>query len=109
MCDDNSRKLDIAELDRMLDPARRYIRSHLGGVEVESIDAHGRVRIRFLGACAGCPSQPLTLVATVAPLLEHVDGVTDVVSDAHISKAAKERIRKYFVHPIVPLSPATAV
>jgi hypothetical protein len=59
----------------------------------------GAVRLRFTGACAGCPSQPLTFAATVLPVLEGVDGVASVTTEGRISSYAQRRIAKYFGQP----------
>jgi Fe-S cluster biogenesis protein NfuA len=90
----------IAEaVEQRLDQVRHFLASHLGGVVIDRIDDQGAVRLRFTGACAGCPSQPLTFAATVLPVLEGVDGVASVTTEGRISSYAQRRIAKYFGQP----------
>lgn len=46
--------------DAMLD-VQAYARSHGGDIQLLSVNESGDVRIRFRGACAGCPMSALTL------------------------------------------------
>ena len=84
------------EIERELDKIRPFLETHRGGVEVESIDQNGNVRVRFIGACEGCASQPVTFAARVAPVIERIAGVGSVVTEGRISSYALARIRKYF-------------
>jgi len=72
----------------------RALRAHAGGLELRSVSAGGVVRVRFVGACAGCPLRPLTLAATVRPRLGELPGVTGVEDEGgRISLEAQERLR----------------
>ncbi len=56
--------------------ANAALRAHAGGLELVSRDDDA-VTVRFTGACTGCPARPITLAATVRPLLaEH--GISEV-------------------------------
>lgn len=70
-----------------LDGVRPYLMSHGGDVEVLALDeAIGRLSLRLLGSCDGCPSSSATLrhaveraVREAAPEIVHLDveGVAD--------------------------------
>lgn len=53
---------------------------HGGDLTLVSV-SHGVVRIRFEGACVGCPLRPVTMAVTVEPALHGLDGVEAV--EAH--------------------------
>lgn len=55
------------------------LRAHAGGLELISVE-DGTVRVRFIGACTGCPARPVTLTATVQPGLAAA-GIRHVVVD----------------------------
>ncbi len=84
-------------VDRKLEEIRPLLSAHFGGISVESIDSAGNVLLKFIGACAGCPAQPLTFGATVEPLLLELPGVSSVIRQGgSISEYARRRIDKYF-------------
>ena len=57
--------------------AGRALRAHAGGLElVEVVD--GEAVVRFTGMCTGCAFKPMTMAATVEPLLRAVPGVRGV-------------------------------
>jgi Fe-S cluster biogenesis protein NfuA len=69
------------------------MRTHAGGLDLESVSAAGTVRVRFTGMCTGCTFRPLTMVGTIRPALEAVEGVTRVeAAGARISAEAEERL-----------------
>jgi len=70
--------IDKAELDRRMTAVQKLLTWHLGSIELASVSADGTVKVRFTGACAGCPLKPVTLSATVRRLLSDVEGVTRV-------------------------------
>lgn len=86
----------ISAVNRQLHEIRPYLLAHFGDVELESLDDEGNLKVKFTGACAGCPAQPVTFGATVAPILEAIPGVASVSRTGSISKYAEARIRKYF-------------
>jgi Fe-S cluster biogenesis protein NfuA len=55
-----------------------FLGQHAGGLELEDIDADGRVTVRYLGMCTGCLYRPVTMGATIRPFLMEVEGVTSV-------------------------------
>ena len=50
---------------RALDGVRPYLGSHGGDVELVGVTDDGRVRLRMLGSCDGCPSSSVTLTLAV--------------------------------------------
>ncbi|MGJ7506477.1 NifU family protein [Variovorax sp. GT1P44] len=61
----------VQALDRML-------RSHAGGLALQSVDECGVVRVRFTGMCVGCELRPVTAAHVIEPALRALDGVTAV-------------------------------
>lgn len=53
-----------ARVERALVKVRPYLSSHGGSVELVGIE-EGRVRLRLLGSCTGCPSSAETLKHSV--------------------------------------------
>lgn len=94
--------VDGEQLERRIRDVSRAMAAHGGGIELVSVDARGKVRVRFVGLCAACQLRPLTFSATIEPALGAVDGVTEVQGDgARVSDEALERIRRY--HGIRPI------
>ncbi len=68
-------------VEKILDLIRPSVQSDGGDVEHVDISDEGVVRVRFLGACADCPSSEMTLKMGIERnLKEHVPEVTAVVS-----------------------------
>jgi Fe-S cluster biogenesis protein NfuA len=74
--------LDLAtRVADALDSVRPYLASHGGDVEVIALDEdEGRLRLRMLGSCDGCPSSSVTLqlavreaIEAAAPEVVHID------------------------------------
>lgn len=73
----------VQALDRML-------RSHAGGLELQSVDERGVVRVRFTGMCVGCELRPVTAARVVEPALRALEGVTAVeISGGRVSEHAQ--------------------
>jgi len=67
------------EVEKALEGARNYVRADGGDIELVDVTAEGVVKIRFTGACAGCPMGAMTLQNIVGQILEaEVPGVTKV-------------------------------
>ena len=63
----------------VLDLIRPMIKADGGDIEYVDMSEDGVVRIRFLGACIGCPSSSMTLKMGIENnLKEHVPEVTAV-------------------------------
>lgn len=70
-----------AQVERVLELIRPAIQSDGGDIELVGVDAGGRVRIRFHGACIGCPSSNMTLkIGIEENLKQNVEGVSEVVA-----------------------------
>ena len=51
----------LAELQPLIDEIRPYLQGDGGDCELMGIEDDGRVLLRFVGACGGCPSSSATL------------------------------------------------
>jgi Fe-S cluster biogenesis protein NfuA len=80
-----------------LDGVRRRIRAHAGDVEVVSVSDEGEVTLAFTGACRKCPSQAMTVGASILPVVESLPGVKSVsMQGLAVSEAAMRRVRAMF-------------
>ncbi len=70
------------EVAGVLDQLKEGIKMHGGDVELVDVDAAtGKVSVRLLGACVGCPFSDMTLKAGVEETLrELVPEITQVVA-----------------------------
>jgi len=100
-----SRTSDLEHRIRsVLDQIRPAIQDDDGDVELVTADAEGRVVVRFLGACVGCPSSHVTLQMGIERhLRERIPEVTSVtaVEDAVPGGAGPSRA-------VTPLSRSAA-
>jgi Fe-S cluster biogenesis protein NfuA len=68
-----------ARVAAVLERIRPAVQADGGDVELVGVDEAGRVRVRFRGACIGCPSSNMTLQAGIARTLKaHIPEVTGV-------------------------------
>lgn len=73
----------VQALDSML-------RSHGGGLALQSVDERGVVRVRFTGMCVGCALRPVTAARVVEPALRALEGVTAVeIAGGRVSEHAQ--------------------
>ncbi len=85
----------IGELEHAIRLVRPRLYAHAGDAEVVSIDEFGKVTLRFHGACLTCPAKPVTLAAALIPVLEEVEGVTQVVAEGvHVDQAHIRRMQR---------------
>src|SRR2546425_9390020 len=56
---------------------RPMLQVHGGDLRLVSVDS-GVIRIRFEGACVGCPLRPVTMAVTIEPSLRALEGVEAV-------------------------------
>jgi Fe-S cluster biogenesis protein NfuA len=71
----------VARVSEVLELIRPAVQQDGGDIELVQVTADGTVRIRFLGACVGCPSSEITLREGIARnLRERVPEVTEVVA-----------------------------
>jgi Fe-S cluster biogenesis protein NfuA len=78
-------------LDRRVRP---QLASHAGDIRVREITADGVVKLEWLGACTGCPLQPVTTAATLWTTLERIPGVTRIDAGWRTSPQVEERLRR---------------
>lgn len=69
---------DVGEVGRAVVDISRRLTAHAGGIELVAV-RDGTARLRFTGACTGCPARPLTFATTVRPALQGLAGVERVV------------------------------
>lgn len=90
-----SREALAAEVEEVLEGrVRPLLKSHGGSMTVREIDAHGVVRLDWLGACTGCPLRPMTTAGLIEPELTAIEGVSEVDTGARVSKAAAARLSR---------------
>lgn len=67
------------QVEEVLEGIRKTLRLEGGDIELVELDEEkGLVKVRLLGACAGCPASQLTLKALVETQLKRVRGVKEV-------------------------------
>lgn len=75
----------------------RLTAAHAGGVELAEVSEDGVVRVRWTGACTGCPFRPMTMLGTLQPVLLAVDGVRGVEAQgSRVSAEAEARLASVF-------------
>jgi Fe-S cluster biogenesis protein NfuA len=86
---------------------RPLLQIHGGEVTLESVD-NGHVRVRFEGACVGCPLRPVTLSLTIDRELSGIAGVASVsATGVRISPYSAARMRAAFAGHLEVGSPAS--
>ncbi len=73
---------DLRErVERVIQLIRPAIKADGGDIELVGVSDQGVVEIRFLGACIGCPSSPMTLRDGIERNLKaNVEGVREVLA-----------------------------
>ena len=67
------------EVEKALEKIREYLRMDGGDIELVGVDDDGVVKVRLMGACAGCPFSAMTVQMRVEKtLMEQVPGVKKV-------------------------------
>jgi Fe-S cluster biogenesis protein NfuA len=67
------------DVEKSLEKIREYLKMDGGDVELVDVDDDGVVKVKLLGACAGCPFSAMTVQMRVEKTLkEQVPGVTKV-------------------------------
>ncbi|MHC4220488.1 MAG: NifU family protein [Planctomycetota bacterium] len=70
-------------VERILALIRPTVQADDGDVELVDVSEDGLVRVRFHGACVGCPSSAITLQVGIEKVLkEHIPEVREVQSVA---------------------------
>lgn len=87
----------VESLNEALAVARVRIHGHAGDVRVLSVDEAGRVRVGWDGACVNCPAKAATPAAAILPVLEAIDGVTEVSAEGvNLPLSALRRLQAFF-------------
>jgi Fe-S cluster biogenesis protein NfuA len=88
-----SESLDQQGLDSRLRVLSRILASHGGDIRVARLTPDGDLRVELTGRCQHCPLKPMTMAATVRPLLAEVEGVEHVTAEGvRISEEAARRL-----------------
>jgi len=67
------------EVEKALESVREFLKMDGGDVELVDVTDDGVVKVRLMGACAGCPFSAMTVQTRVQKtLMEQVPGVTKV-------------------------------
>jgi Fe-S cluster biogenesis protein NfuA len=99
--------LALAVEGKLATRVRPLLQIHGGEVTLESVD-DGHVRVRFEGACVGCPLRPVTLSLTIERELSRVAGVASVsATGVRTSPHAAARLRAAFSGHLGAGSPAS--
>jgi Fe-S cluster biogenesis protein NfuA/nitrite reductase/ring-hydroxylating ferredoxin subunit len=85
---------------RALDGVRPYLGSHGGDVELLGLTDDGRVRLRMLGSCDGCPSSSVTLTLAVETAIREA---APEVSGIEVEEAAAAGAKGASVIPVTAL------
>jgi Fe-S cluster biogenesis protein NfuA len=68
------------EVEEVLREVRPHLQADGGDVELVDVTDDGIVKVRFKGACVGCPMRQLTLQTGVGRVIrERVPGVKEIV------------------------------
>ena len=66
-------------VQKVIDDIRPHLQADGGDISLVDVSAEGVVRVRLLGACAGCPGAMMTLKMGVERILrEKVQGIQAV-------------------------------
>ena len=69
------------KVEAALEKIRPFLQADGGNVELVEVTEDGVVKVKLMGACAGCPMSQMTLKAGIERILkEEVPGVKEVVS-----------------------------
>ena len=85
---------------RALDSVRPYLGSHGGDVELVGLTDDGRVRLRMLGSCDGCPSSSVTLTLAVETAIREA---APEVSGIDVEEASSAGAKDASVIPVTAL------
>jgi Fe-S cluster biogenesis protein NfuA len=67
------------EVEKSLNKIREYLKMDGGDIELVDVTDDGVVKVRLMGACAGCPFSAMTVQMRVEKtLIEEVPGVKKV-------------------------------
>lgn len=73
------RKKMKEEVEKSLSKIREYLKIDGGDIELVDVSDDGVVKVRLMGACAGCPFSAMTVQMRVEKtLMEEVPGVKKV-------------------------------
>ena len=94
-----------AAVERVLEErVRPQLASHAGDIRLKEVTADWVVRLEWLGACIGCPLQPVTTAATLWTTVAELPGVTRVDAGWRASPAVEAGLRRTITASLLPSS-----
>ena len=89
----------LFEIEHVLETRiRPFLLTHAGNLRLLSFE-NGIVKIRFTGACSGCPSATLTLEALVRDeITKAVPAVKDVIMEQSVSDELYSMAKRLLQH-----------
>ena len=103
----------VTRVARALESVRPYLGSHDGDVELVGLTDEGRVTLRMLGRCDGCPSSSVTLTLAVETAIRdaapEVTGIEVEETPAGPSVIPVTALRSRLDAPVVPAGEWTPV
>jgi Fe-S cluster biogenesis protein NfuA/nitrite reductase/ring-hydroxylating ferredoxin subunit len=103
----------VTRVARALESVRPYLGSHGGDVELVGLSDQGRVTLRMLGSCDGCPSSSVTLTLAVETAIRdaapEVTGIDVEEAPASPSVIPVTALRSRLDASVVPAGEWTAV
>jgi Fe-S cluster biogenesis protein NfuA len=86
--------MDAQQVRARVAALNRMLHAHAGGLELQSVEAGGVVRVRFSGMCVGCELKPVTAASVVQPALLALPGVTAVeIAGGRVSEEAQRALQ----------------
>ncbi len=95
--------MEIKDIEKVLDEkVRPALASDNGDIKIIDFDAgSGRLVVKFLGACSGCPAQQQTIEGIVEKeLKEALPGISEIVLDTSVDEDLLDFARKLLRHEV---------
>lgn len=81
---------------------RPWLAQHSGDIQVEDLDAGGRLQVRLSGRCAGCPAADQEVTTFVADELRaRLPEISDVVLISGVSEGLMSQARNLLAQRLV--------
>ncbi len=69
------------KVEKALEDIKKFLQADGGDCEIVDVDDKGKVSVRLMGSCRGCPFAAITLKTRVEAIIkERVPEVTEVVA-----------------------------
>ncbi len=84
---------------RALDSIRPGLQADGGDLELVDVDARGKVLIKLIGNCGGCPMSEITLQQGIERIVKMQENPTCYRSTFVIGKHGKSHVPAYYMFP----------